>query len=90
MRGYGRVVGTIGPFLADEPHTFIAGRHFQVQTDGPPNPPEFSQADCVVDAVRRKLLVDVGNLLKVGAAAISPTLLAWRSAREQPRQISAP
>ena len=67
MRGYGRVVGTIGPYLADEPRTFIAGRHLQVQTDGPPKPPEFSQADCVVDAARRKLLVDVGNLLKVDA-----------------------
>ncbi|MER9227052.1 hypothetical protein NKI39_15705 [Mesorhizobium sp. M0664] len=65
MRGYGRIVGTIGPHFANEPHTFIGGRHLQVQTDGPPNPPEFSQSDCVVDAARRKILIDVGNLLKV-------------------------
>jgi hypothetical protein len=67
QRGYGRIVGTIGPYLADEPHTFVAGRHLQVQTDGPPRPVEFSQMDCIVDATRRKILVDVGNILKVDA-----------------------
>jgi hypothetical protein len=68
-RGYGEVVGTIGPYLADEPHTFVAGRHLQVQTDAPPapNPPEFSQVDCVVDPTRRKILLDVGNILQVDA-----------------------
>src|SRR5262249_33653235 len=68
MRGYGRVVGTIGPALAEEPQTFIAGRHLQVQTDTTPQGPEFAQVDCILQAARRKLLVDVGNLLRVDAA----------------------
>jgi hypothetical protein len=67
QHGYGRIVGTIGPYLEDEPHTFVAGRHLQVQTDGPPNDVEFAQTECIVDAARRKILVDVGNILTVDA-----------------------
>jgi len=69
-RGYGRLVGTIGPYLDNEPHTFVMGRHLRVQTAAPPvdRALEFAHVDCQVDAGRRKILVDLGNLLKVDAA----------------------
>jgi hypothetical protein len=65
QRGYGRVVGTIGPYIDGEPKTFVVGRHLQVQTAAGPPAPEYAQVDCRVDAERRKVLVDVGNILKV-------------------------
>ena len=64
QRGYGRIVGTIGPYLDGEPHTFVIGRHL-----APPPQSTFAPADCVVDTARRKLLVDIGNSLPVVAAS---------------------
>ena len=70
QRGYGRIVGTIGPCLEGEPHTFVLGRHLEVQTAGTVGQDdlEYAQAECLVDAGRRKLLVDVGNVLQVDSA----------------------
>ena len=66
QRGYGRIVGTIGPYLAGEPRTFVLGRHLEVVTAGPPtDSAEHVQADCIIDVARRKVLVDVGNILQV-------------------------
>jgi hypothetical protein len=59
-RGYGRIAGTIGPYLAGEPRTFVFGRHLQVDKGG-----TGVQADCVVDTARRKVLLDVGHVLSV-------------------------
>jgi hypothetical protein len=64
QRGYGRIVGTIGPYLAGEPRTFVLGRHLEVVTGSGPRL-KHTQAECVVDGTRRKVLVDVGNVLKV-------------------------
>ncbi len=66
QRGYGRIVGTIGPYLTGEPRTFVLGRHIEVDTAAAPTDrSEHVQADCVVDVARRKMLVDVGNILQV-------------------------
>jgi hypothetical protein len=69
-QGYGRLVGTIGPYLDDEPHTFVMGRHLRVQTAAPPvdRALEYAYVDGLVDAGRRKILVDVGNALKVDSS----------------------
>jgi hypothetical protein len=66
QRGYGRIVGTIGPFIEGEPRTFVAGRHLRVKTADAPQL-EFVYADCSAHTTRRKILVDVGNVLKVDA-----------------------
>jgi hypothetical protein len=60
QRGYGRIIGTLGPYLAGEPRTFIIGRHL-----APPQQNQFAPADCRLDAARRKVLVDVGNALPI-------------------------
>jgi hypothetical protein len=62
-RGYGRIAGTLGPYLDGEPHTFVIGRHL-----APPQGP-YAPVDCVVDTARRKVLVDVGNSLPVEVAS---------------------
>jgi hypothetical protein len=62
QRGYGRVTGTIGPYLKGEPRTFVIGRHL-----APPPKSKYAQADCCVDSDRRKVLVDVGNSLPIDA-----------------------
>jgi hypothetical protein len=67
QRGYGRITGTIGPYLEGEPRTFVVGRHLKMQMLPPPNL-QIAQVDCSVDANRRKVLVDVGNLLPVDSA----------------------
>lgn len=55
-RGYGRIVGTIGPHLDKEPHTFVKGRHLAPLAAAP-----FAPVDCSVDTDSRKLFVDIGN-----------------------------
>jgi hypothetical protein len=62
QRGYGRIVGTVGPHLTGEPRTFVLGRHLEVVTGSGPRR-RHSQAECIVDKTRRKVLVDVGNVL---------------------------
>lgn len=51
---YGRVVGTIGPALVDEPHHFVAGRTMRSST---------TFAPAKVDTERSSLIVDLGNSL---------------------------
>jgi hypothetical protein len=63
QRGYGRVAGTIGPYLAGEPRTFVLGRHLAPQ-QGP-----YAPMDCRLDPDRRKILVDLGNSLPIDAAS---------------------
>src|SRR5262249_21141505 len=60
QRGYGRVTGTLGPYLDGEPRTFIIGRHL-----APPRQSQFAPVECRVDIERRKVLVDVGNSLPI-------------------------
>jgi hypothetical protein len=64
QRGYGRIAGTLGPYLDGEPHTFVIGRHL-----APPAQSLYAPVDCVVDTARRKVLVDVGNSLPVEVAS---------------------
>jgi len=69
QRGYGRLVGTIGPYLSGEPRTFVIGRHLAPLSN------KFAHADCWVDTARRKVLVDVGNSLpmKAGPGDFAPS-----------------
>jgi hypothetical protein len=60
QRGYGRITGTLGPYLAGEPRTFVLGRHL-----APPQQNQFAPADCRLDVERRKILVDLGNSLPI-------------------------
>ena len=66
----GRIVGSIGPATADEPHHFVLGRQFMATQ--PPNNQGFFQPTgqinfCValLDEVTRKLYLDLGNALPV-------------------------
>ncbi|MEO6028378.1 MAG: hypothetical protein ABIR79_16050 [Candidatus Binatia bacterium] len=63
-RGYGRITGTIGPYLTGEPRTFVIGRHLT-----PGEQSGFAPVDCLLDHDRRKVLVDVGNALPVDVAS---------------------
>lgn len=62
---YGRVVGTIGPALADEPRHFVAGRTMRSST---------TFAPAKVDTERSSLIVDLGNSLPTVApgGALAP------------------
>lgn len=55
-RGYGRIVGTIGPALAGEPAHFVAGR--QLAGVG-----AFGNVACKTDAIGSTVLIDLGNAL---------------------------
>ena len=55
----GRIVGAIGPALADEPEHFIRGRHCMPIDDRVP----IYFFPAVVDANRGKLIADLGNAL---------------------------
>ena len=63
----GRIVGTIGPASADEPHHFVRGRQFM--TTGLPRANFFAPigkinfCTAVVDAAAGKITLDVGNAL---------------------------
>ena len=65
----GRIVGTIGPTVADEPRHLVRGRQFM--TTGLPVPGFFTPAGqinfcvAVVDSDRRKILLDLGNALPI-------------------------
>ena len=64
----GRIVGTIGPFFADEPEHFVIGRHFM--TAAGPNGNFFAPAGqvnfctAVVDELAGKIVLDLGNALQ--------------------------
>jgi hypothetical protein len=74
----GRIVGTIGPASADEPHHFTLGRQFMVPQSGGP----INYFVAVVDSKRRKILLDLGNALPTTVpggpiANIGPLALAY-------------
>jgi hypothetical protein len=58
MRGYGRVVGTIGPALAGEPAHFVAGRNLASTGSA------LGNVTCCVDPNGTHILADFGNALK--------------------------
>ena len=61
-RGYGRLVGTIGPYFEGEPHRFVVGRHLKpVEGTG------MAHVVCKLDEPRRKLFVDLGNALPIAS-----------------------
>ncbi len=57
-RGYGRVVGTIGPALAGEPVHFVAGRHLASTNNSP-----LGNVACCIDPAGTQILADFGNAL---------------------------
>lgn len=71
----GRIVGSIGPATADEPHHFVVGRQFMAASNPNGLPPGnfFQPAGninfCVarVDASAGQLYLDLGNALLTGA-----------------------
>jgi hypothetical protein len=58
MRGYGRIVGTIGPALAGEPSHFVAGRHLAPTGNSP-----LGNVTCCLDPAGTHILADFGNAL---------------------------
>jgi hypothetical protein len=71
---YGRVVGTIGPALAGEPHHFVPGRQlmtsFAPRGITPVGDVNFCQA--VVDEQRGKVYLDLGNALPTASSGGPP------------------
>jgi hypothetical protein len=63
---YGRITGTIGPYVAGEPHEFVVGRHLMPSGNEPPvsgkTPVNFLPA--IVDEARGKVIADFGNALR--------------------------
>jgi hypothetical protein len=68
-RGYGRIVGTIGPALDGEPGHFVAGRHLAAtgQTLG--------NVTCCLDPAGTHILADFGNALPNDASGYVPRSL---------------
>jgi hypothetical protein len=62
MRGYGRIVGTIGPALAGDPVHFVAGRHLASIAKSP-----LGNVTCCLDPAGTQLLADFGNALPMDA-----------------------
>jgi hypothetical protein len=60
-RGYGRIVGTIGPALAGEPAHFVSGRHLASTTGSP-----LGNVTCCMDPAGTHILADFGNALPSG------------------------
>jgi hypothetical protein len=60
-RGYGRIVGTIGPALAGEPAHFVSGRHLASTTGSP-----LGNVTCCIDPSGKHILADFGNALPSG------------------------
>jgi hypothetical protein len=65
-RGYGRIVGTIGPALTGEPAHFVAGRHLAATG------PNLGNVTCCLDPERTHILADFGNALKNDASGNVP------------------
>jgi hypothetical protein len=65
-RGYGRVVGTIGPALAGEPQHFVAGRH--LASTGK----MLGNVSCCLDPKGTYILADFGNALTNNAKGNVP------------------
>jgi hypothetical protein len=60
-RGYGRIVGTIGPSLANEPDHFVLGRHLAAP---PQQTQTFDQVHAWHDPKGGRLWVDFGNAIQ--------------------------
>jgi hypothetical protein len=60
-RGYGRIVGTIGPALAGEPVHFVAGRHLASAGK------ILGNISCCMDPAGTHILADFGNALTSNA-----------------------
>jgi hypothetical protein len=56
-RGYGRIVGTIGPALAGDPAHFVAGRHLASTGSN------LGNVTCCLDPKATHILADFGNAL---------------------------
>lgn len=79
-RGYGRMVGTIGPQLAGDPKHFVPGRYLgplQSQAFGN-QPAPISQVSspigyvcCWLDRDNRKLIADFGNAIPTGGCGLA-------------------
>jgi hypothetical protein len=79
-RGYGRMVGTIGPQLADDPAHFVPGRYLaplQSQSFGN-QPAPIAQLSsplgyvcCWLDRDNRKLVADFGNAIPTGGCGLA-------------------
>jgi hypothetical protein len=69
-RGYGRIVGTIGPALAGEPVHFVAGRHLASVGQSPP----LGNITCCLDPTGTQILADFGNALPNDANGNVPDL----------------
>ena len=60
---WGRIVGAIGPYLAGEPHGFVAARSLTAPQGSP-----LSAAPLRIDAASSMLFLDLGNALPTVAA----------------------
>ncbi|MEN3334322.1 MAG: hypothetical protein V7641_3687 [Blastocatellia bacterium] len=73
----GRIVGTIGPQWADEPPHFVIGRllrpHIFDKTHAAPSSP-LNYAPTRVDAIRKRLLLDLGNSIPTTQSGAPPKL----------------
>jgi len=73
----GRIVGTIGPQWADEPPHFVIGRLLRPQTfdkrHAAQNSPLY-YAPARVDAIRKRLLLDLGNSIPTTKSGGPPKL----------------
>jgi hypothetical protein len=67
-RGYGRIVGTIGPALAGDPVHFVAGRHLASTA------PTMGNVSCCMDPEGTHILADFGNALTNNASGNVPNL----------------
>ncbi|WP_375412054.1 hypothetical protein [uncultured Bradyrhizobium sp.] len=67
-RGYGRIVGTIGPALAGEPVHFVAGRHLASIARS------LGNVTCCIDPAGTHILADFGNALPSDAHGNVPNL----------------
>lgn len=59
----GRIVGTIGPYLAGEPHHMLRARQLQTSLNGITPSLVLNKCYLGIDADRRQALIDLGNAL---------------------------
>ena len=60
---WGRVVGSIGPYVKDEPQQFVLGRYLR-PLPGLPTSQQMNFAPCRVDEETLKLFLDLGNSIQ--------------------------
>jgi hypothetical protein len=64
---YGRIVGSIGPYLPGEPRQFVAARRLRKSADSP-----LQHAPCRVDEAASAVFVDLGNSIPLTARGGPP------------------